>query len=117
MTLDLAPDHGEEKTVRAGDVSAVASGARTDGASAGNSEDNDDGGLSEGSPKSNPHGRLIGRAKGRITAKLPAVIDSQGRPITHFVTAGQASDEPGASGRRDKLAVGDAPIVAVPQIG
>lgn len=60
MTLDLAPDHGEEKTVRAGDVSAVASGARTDGASAGNSEDNDACHLPEGPS----HGVQPGRQKG-----------------------------------------------------
>ena len=34
-------------------------------------------------------GRLIGRTKGGMNTKLHAICDSQGRPLSLFVTAGQ----------------------------
>ena len=36
-------------------------------------------------------GRLIGRTKGGMNAKLHSIYDSQGRPLDLFVTAGQVS--------------------------
>lgn len=44
------------------------------------------------SGKRGGRGRLIGRTKGGMNTKLHAVCDSQGRPISLFVTAGQVSD-------------------------
>ena len=41
-------------------------------------------------------GRLTGRTKGGMNTKLHAVCDSQGRPISFFVAAGQVSDYIGA---------------------
>ena len=41
-------------------------------------------------------GRLIGRTKGGMNTKLHAICDSQVRPISLFVTAGQVSDYIGA---------------------
>ncbi len=42
-------------------------------------------------------GRLIGRTKGGMNAKLHAVTDHTGRPIRFFVTAGQVSDDTDAA--------------------
>jgi transposase len=41
-------------------------------------------------------GGLIGRTKGGMNIKLHAFCDSQGRPLSLFVTAGQVSDYIGA---------------------
>ena len=46
-------------------------------------------------------GRLIGRAKGGMNAKLHAVIDAEGRPLSFFMTAGQVSDYTGAAALLD----------------
>ncbi|GAN91581.1 transposase [Gluconobacter frateurii M-2] len=45
--------------------------------------------LKKGDP-----GRLIGQTKGGINTKLHAVSDSNGRPLSFFITAGQISDLP-----------------------
>jgi hypothetical protein len=65
-------------------------------------------------PQSTPHGiepaglnedfgRLIGRTKGGMNTKLHAVADSQGRPLSFFMTAGQVSDYTGAAALLDDL--------------
>jgi len=41
--------------------------------------------------------RYIGRTKGGLNSKLHAVCDSEGRPRTLFLTAGQVSDYTGAA--------------------
>ena len=41
--------------------------------------------------------RFIGRTKGKLTSKLHAVCDSEGRPRTLFLTAGQISDYTGTA--------------------
>ncbi len=46
--------------------------------------------------KKGGRGRLIGRTKGGMNTKLHAICDSQGRPLSLFVTAGQVSDYIGA---------------------
>lgn len=46
--------------------------------------------------KKGGRGRLIGRTKGRKSTKLHAICDSQERPRSLFVTAGQVSDYIGA---------------------
>ena len=48
-------------------------------------------------------GRLIGRTKGGMTTKLHAICDSQGRPLSFFVTAGQVSDYIGARALPSRL--------------
>lgn len=40
--------------------------------------------------------RRIGRTKGGLNSKLPAVVDGQGRPVRLPLTAGQISDYEGA---------------------
>ncbi len=59
--------------------------------------------LPEGTPHRDQHGRekggrgrLIGRTKGGMNTKLHVICDSQGRPLSLFVTAGQVSDYIGA---------------------
>ncbi|MEI4232634.1 IS5 family transposase [Roseovarius sp. D22-M7] len=46
--------------------------------------------------KNGGRGRLIGRTKGGMNTRLHAICDSQGRPISLFVTAGHVSDYIGA---------------------
>ncbi len=46
--------------------------------------------------KKGGRGRLIGRTKGGLNTKLRAICDSQWRPISLFVTAGQVSHYIGA---------------------
>jgi transposase len=41
-------------------------------------------------------GRLIGRTKGGLNAKLHVLADAKGRPIRMFLSAGQTSDSIGA---------------------
>ncbi|WP_367717616.1 IS5 family transposase [Nitratireductor sp. GISD-1A_MAKvit] len=48
-------------------------------------------------------GRLIGRTKGGMNTKLHAVTDTNGRPISFFITAGQVSDYTGAAALLDEL--------------
>ncbi|PTD16784.1 IS5 family transposase [Sphingomonas fennica] len=48
-------------------------------------------------------GRLIGRTKGGMNTKLHAVTDTNGRPISFFMTAGQVSDYIGAAALLDEL--------------
>ncbi len=48
-------------------------------------------------------GRLIGRTKGGMNAKLHAVTDANGRPISFFMVAGQVSDYTGAAALLDSL--------------
>jgi transposase len=47
--------------------------------------------------------RCIGRSKGGLNAKLPAVCDGQGRPVILLVTEGRASDHRGAALMLPKL--------------
>lgn len=48
-------------------------------------------------------GRLIGRTKGGMNTKLHAVTDTNGRPISIIMTAGQVSDYVGAAALLDSL--------------
>jgi transposase len=48
-------------------------------------------------------GRLIGRTKGGMNAKLHAVTDANGRPISFFMAAGQVSNYAGATAWLDEL--------------
>ena len=48
-------------------------------------------------------GRLIGRTKGGMNTKLQAVTDTNGRPISFFLTAGQVSDYTGAAALLNSL--------------
>ncbi|WP_155986291.1 IS5 family transposase [Novosphingobium resinovorum] len=48
-------------------------------------------------------GRLIGRTKGGMNTKLHAVTDTNSRPISFFMTAGQVSDYIGAAALLDEL--------------
>ncbi len=48
--------------------------------------------------------REAGRTKGGMNAKLHAICDSQGRPLSLFVTAGQVSDYIGARALMSSLA-------------
>ncbi len=76
--MGLATEHGEEKTVV---IDATYLKSHRSATSTG---------------KKGGRGRLIGRTKGGMNTKLHAVSDSQGRPISFFVTAGQVSDYIGA---------------------
>ena len=79
MMAGLAAEHGEQKTVM---IDATYLKAHRTATSMG--------------VKKGGRGRLIGRTKGGMNTKLHAVCDSQGRPLTLFVTAGQVSDYIGA---------------------
>jgi hypothetical protein len=69
------------------------------------SKDGDDGcDLPQGAPhgdqpavekggSDDQRGRLIGRTKGGMNTKLPAVTDADGRPIRFFMTAGEVSGD------------------------
>lgn len=48
-------------------------------------------------------GRLIGRTKGGMNTKLHAVTDTNGRPISFFMTAGHVSHYIGAAALLDEL--------------
>lgn len=48
-------------------------------------------------------GRLIGRTKGGMNTKLHAVTDENGRPISFFMSAGEASDYTGAAALLNSL--------------
>ncbi|WP_279483200.1 IS5 family transposase [Aureimonas sp. SK2] len=48
-------------------------------------------------------GRLIGRTKGGMNTKLHAVADTNGRPLSFFLTAGPVSDDTGAAALLDDL--------------
>lgn len=53
--------------------------------------------------KKGDSGRPIGRTKGGMNTKLHAVTDTNGRPISFFMTAGQVSDYIGAAALLDEL--------------
>ena len=48
-------------------------------------------------------GRLIGRSKGGMNTKLPAIADANGCPLSFSMTAGQVSDYTGAAALLDDL--------------
>jgi transposase len=83
----FAPDHG-----------------RAGGRGERSQDDHDRCGLPEGAPhglqpavEEGGHGRLIGRTRGGLDAKLHASADAEGRPIRFFLSAGPVSDGTGAT--------------------
>ena len=57
-----------------------------------------------------PRGRLVGRAKCGLDAKLHAVTNADKRPIRFFLTAGQVSDHIGALRLLSALPKADWPL-------
>jgi hypothetical protein len=59
--------------------------------------------LSKQGGRGGRRGRLTGRAKGGMNARLHAVTDADGRPIRVFMTGGQVSVSACAAARRGSL--------------